>query len=157
MRRGFEDVGGFAFVVGEHALVEGGVGRDDGLIAEEDGEEFERRDMAAHDDEADGERDGEDEADGSPDQCPKGGSHEHGEGGEAGVLAVDVGLNIVGGDDFKQDEDAEDFSGVAPSRKDGERKHGGRERGDGCSDIGHEAAEKGERCEEERQCGSPMK
>ena len=122
MRESEEDVGGFAFVVGEHALVEGGVGRDDGLIAEQDGEEFERRNVAAHDDEADGERDGEDEADGSPDECPEGGGDEDGEGGEAGVLAVDVGLDVVGGDDFKQDEDAEDFGGVAPSMKDGERK-----------------------------------
>ena len=36
-----EDVGSLAFVVGEHALEEGGVERDDGLIAEQDGEEFE--------------------------------------------------------------------------------------------------------------------
>ena len=36
-----EEVGGFAFVVGEEALIEGGEGRDGGLIAEEDGEEFE--------------------------------------------------------------------------------------------------------------------
>ena len=81
LRRVSQDVGGFAFVVGEHALVEGGVGRDDGLIAEQDGEEFERGDMAAHDDEADGERYGEDQADGSPDECPEGGSNRDGEGG----------------------------------------------------------------------------
>ena len=37
---GLQDVGGFPFVAGEHALEEGGVGRDDGLIAEEDGEKF---------------------------------------------------------------------------------------------------------------------
>ena len=150
---GFEaclkDVGGFAFVVGEHALVEGGVRRNDGLIAEQDGEKFKRRNVAAHHHEADGERDGEDEADRSPDKCPESGGDEDGESGEAGVFAVDMGLDVVGSDDFKQDEDAEDFSGVAPSRKDREREHGGRERGDRRSDVRHEAAEKGE-CAEEK-------
>ena len=117
MRRALQDVGGFAFVVGEHALVKGGVGRDDGLIAEEDSEEFERGNVAAHHDEADGERDREDKADGSPDQRPESCGNEDGEGGEAGVFAVDVGLDIVGGHDFKQDEDAEDFSGMASTQE----------------------------------------
>ena len=65
------------------------------------------------------------------------------------MLAVDVGLDIVGGDDFKDDEDAEDFSGVAPSVKDGDGEQGGRERGDGRSDIGDKAAESGEGSKEE--------
>ena len=52
----------------------------------------------------------------------KAGGDKHGEGGEAGVFAVDAGLDVVGGNDFKQDEDAEDFGGLAPSRKDGERE-----------------------------------
>ena len=121
----------------------------DGLIAEEDGEEFKRGDMAAHDDEADGERDGEDKADGSPDERPESGGDEDGEGGEARVVAVDAGLNVIGGDDFKDDEEAEDERGVAPAGEDGEREQRGRERGDGRSDVGDEAAKDGERCEED--------
>ena len=149
LEAGLKDVRGFAFVVCEHALVEGCVGRDDGLIAEEDGEKSKRGDVAAHDDEADGERDGEDEADRTPDECPESGGDKDGEGGEAGVFAIDVGLDVVGGDDFKDDEEAEDERGVGPAGEDGEREQGGRERGDGCSDIGDEAADEGESCEED--------
>ena len=36
-----EEVGSFTFVVGEESLIEGGEGGDGGLVAEEDGEEFE--------------------------------------------------------------------------------------------------------------------
>ena len=96
-------------------MEEGGVGRDDGLIAEKHGEEFERRDVAAHDNETDGEGDGEDEADGSPDECPESGGDEDRERGEAGVTAIDVGLDVIGGNDFEDEKDAENEGGVAPA------------------------------------------
>ena len=62
-----EDFGRLAFVVGEHALVEGGVERDDGLIAKQNGKESERGDVTAHHHKADGEGHGEDKADRPPD------------------------------------------------------------------------------------------
>ena len=73
--------------------------------------------MAAHDDEADGEGHGEDESDGSPDECPESGGDEDGEGREAGVSAVDVRLDVVGGDEFEDDEDGEDEDGVFANRE----------------------------------------
>ena len=48
-----ENVGSFALVVSEEALVEPGGRRNGRLIAEEDGEEFKRGNVAAHDDETD--------------------------------------------------------------------------------------------------------
>src|SRR6185437_691630 len=69
---------------------------------------------------------------------------EDSEGGEAGVLAVDVRLDVVGGNDFKNDEASEDEERVCPSRKDGEREHGRGEGGDGRADVGDEAADGGE-------------
>jgi len=84
-----EKAGGFAFVAGDEPLVEPGGRRDGGLIAEEYGEELEGWDVAAHDDEADGERHGENEADGSPDECPEGRGDENGERGESRVTAIE--------------------------------------------------------------------
>ena len=105
--------------------------------------------MAAHDDEADGEGYGEDESDGSPDECPESGSDEDGDGREPGVAAVDVGLGVVGGDDFEDAEDGEDEDGVFPAVEDGDGEERGGESGDGRSDVGDEAAEGGERSKQE--------
>ena len=113
--------------------------------------------MAAHDDEADGEGYGEDEADGAPDECPESGGDEDGEGGEAGVAAVDVGLDVVGGDDFEDDEDGRRFRRSVPSRGRRRGEQGGRECGDGGSDVGDEAAEGRRALRRGRQWGSPMK
>lgn len=143
-----EEVGGFAFVAGEEPLVEARIRRDSRRVAEEHGKKFERGDVAAHDDEADGERYGENQADRSPDECPEGSGDEDGDRGESGVAAVDVGLEVVGGDDFEYDEDSEDEEGVFPAVKDGNGEQRGREGGDWGSDVGNEAAQGGEGSEE---------
>jgi len=143
-----EEVGGFAFVVGKEALVEAGVVGDGGLVAEEDGEELERGDVAAHDDEADGEGYGQDEAYGPPDEGPESGGDEDGEGRESGVTAVDVGLDVVAGDDLEKGEDAGDEDGVLPSVEDGDGEEDGNDAGDGDSDVGNESTEAGKRSEE---------
>jgi len=106
-------------------------------------------DVAAHDDETDGEGNGEDEADGSPYEGPEGGGDEDGDGGQSGVAAVDVGFGVVGCDDFHDREEGEDEDGVFPSVKDGDREEGGSECGDGSSDVWDESAKGGERSEEE--------
>ena len=71
----------------------------------------------------------------------KGRSDEDGERGESGVAAVDVRFDVVGGDDFKQDKDTKDFSGVTPTGEDREREQRGRESGDGGSYVRDKAAE----------------
>ena len=70
------------------------------------------------------------------------------------MLAVDMWFDVIGGNDLQQNEDAEDLSGVAPARKHGERKYGGRESRDRRPYVGHEAAEKGESLEE-KPVGQP--
>jgi len=104
--------------------------------------------MAAHDDEADGERYGENEAYGSPDECPEGGGDEDGKRGESGVAAVDVGFDVVASDELEERENAGDEDGVLPSVEDGNREEDGNNAGDGDSDVGHEAADRGEGSEE---------
>ena len=65
------------------------------------------------------------------------------------MVAIDAGLNIVGGNDFKDDKQAEDERGVTPAGEDGEREQRRGERGDGRSDVGDEAAKDGKRGEED--------
>ena len=100
------------------------------------------------DDEADGEGDGEDEADGTPDECPESSRDEDGEGGEPGVAAIDVGFDVVSGDQFEEGEGGGDEEGVLPSMEYGDGEQDGSDGGDGDSDVGDEAAEDGEGSEE---------
>jgi hypothetical protein len=145
-----QEVGCFAFVVGEESLVETGVHRHRRLIAEEDREEFERGDVAAHDNETDGKGYGQDESDGSPDECPERGSDEDGERGKSSVAPIDVWFEVVAGDEFEESEDGRDEDGVFPAMENGD---GEEERRGSCgrdSDIGNKPAECGESSEENR-------
>lgn len=105
--------------------------------------------MAAHDDQADGKRDGEDQAHRSPDKRPESCGDKDGKGGEAGVASVDVWLKVVAGDDFKESEAGGDEDGVFPSMKDRDGKKDGSDGGDRNSDVGDEAANGGESAEED--------
>jgi hypothetical protein len=105
--------------------------------------------VAAHDNEAHGERDGKNETDGSPNQCPEGGRDEDGEGGEPCMTAVDVGLEIISGDEFEERKNAGDENGVLPPVEDGDGEEQGRGGGNRNSDVRDEAADTGQRSEED--------
>ena len=88
---------GLLLVHGEETLVEEGFGGEFGVGAEEGVEEGHLRDVAAEDDDADGERSGEDEAGPSPEERPEDGHGKQGERGDAGARAEEPGFDEVGG------------------------------------------------------------
>ena len=95
-------------VHGEEAFVKEGFGGEFGVGAEEGVEEGHLRDIAADDDDADGEGRGEDEAGPSPEERPEDGHGEQGEGGDAGARAEEPWFDEVGGGEFESKEEAED-------------------------------------------------
>ena len=95
---------GFLLVHGEETLVKEGLGGEFGIGAEEGVEEGHLRDVAAHDDDADGEWSGEDEAGPSPEERPEDGHGEQCEGGDAGAGAEEPGLDEVGGGELEGEE-----------------------------------------------------
>ncbi len=99
---------GFALVHGEETLVKEGFGGELGVGAEEGVEERELGHVASHDDDADGERSGEDEAGPSPEQGPEDGHGEESEGGDAGAGAEEPGFDQVGGGELQDEEEADD-------------------------------------------------
>ncbi len=115
-RKRIGDGVGFVLVHGEETLVEVSFGGELGVGAEEGVEEGELRDVAAHDDDADGERGGEDESGPSPEKRPEDGHGEQGEGGDAGAGAEEPGFDEVGGGEFEDKEEGED-RGVAATRR----------------------------------------
>ena len=99
---------GLLLVHGEETLVKEGLGGEFGVGAEEGVEEGHLGDVAAEDDDADGERRGEDEAGPSPEERPEDGHGEQGEGGDAGARAEEPGFDEVGGGEFEDKEEADD-------------------------------------------------
>src|SRR5882757_1404424 len=121
---GFEEaVGdgvGLLLVHGEEALVEQGCGGELGVGAEEGVEEGELGNVSAHDDDADGERGGENEAGPSPEERPEDGHGKKGEGGDASARAEEPGFDKVGRGEFNGEEEAEDEERLGPGGKDGD-------------------------------------
>ncbi len=135
---------GFALVHGEEALVEVGFGGEFGVGAQEGVEEGHLRDVAADDDDADGERGGEDEAGPSPEERPEDGHGEEGEGGDAGARAEEPGFDEVGGGEFECEEEAEDEDGRPPGGGDGDGDDERQSEAGGGADVGDDAKDAGE-------------
>src|SRR3569833_1129897 len=104
--------------------------------------------MATHDDETNSKRHREDEADRTPDEGPEGSRDKDSERGKSGVAAINVGLEIVAGNNFEDCEDSCDEDGVFPTVEDGDGEEDGNDAGDGDSDVGDEATDSGKRSKE---------
>ena len=138
------DGAGFGLIHGEEALVKEGFGGEFGVGAEEGVEEGELRDVSAHDDDADGERGGEDEPGPSPEERPEDGHGEEREGGDAGARAEEPGLDEIGGGELEREEEAEDEDGWPPGGGDGDRDDEGKGEAGGGADVGDDAEDAGE-------------
>ena len=108
---------GFLLIHGEETLVKEGLGGEFGVGAEEGVKEGHLRDVAAHDDDADGEWSGEDEAGPSPEERPEDGHGEEREGGDAGARAEEPGFDEVGGGELEREEEADDEEGRTHEEK----------------------------------------
>ena len=95
-------------VAGEQALVVGDVRLQGRLVAQEHGEELQLRDVPAQDDQADGQRAGQDQADRPPQEGPEGGGDQQGDLGHADALAVQPRLHDVVADQFQDHQEAHD-------------------------------------------------
>jgi len=135
---------GLLLIAGEEALVEEGVGGEFGVGAEESVEEGELRNVAAEDDDADGERRGEDEAGPSPEQGPEDGHGKECERRDAGARAEEPGLDEVGGGELERKEEAEDEKWLRPGVEDGDGDDERQDEAGGGSDVGNDAKECGE-------------
>ena len=139
-----------ARVARQHALVEDLRRRERRPVAQHDVEEPEPVDVAAEDDEADGERRGEDEADGTPQEGPDRGREHDRHGRQPAAVPVDQGLQGVGHRRLDQEEQGRGPGQHRPARVD-DRRHGGRERrGDEGADVGHEPQRRAQDAPERR-------
>ncbi len=77
---GFRDDNCFLDIAGQEALIQALLGRQYGIGAEENAEELQLRDIAAHDNQADGQRGGEKQPDRSPQGRPEHCSKDDGKG-----------------------------------------------------------------------------
>ena len=140
----------FVGVAGEDALVEALDRGERRAVAEHDVEEFELLDVAAHDDEAEGERGGQNEADRAPDPRPEDGGDHDRERRQPGGVAVDQRLDHLPGDELHHEVECCGPDDHGPAGVDGRSERHGEEGGADRADIGDEAQQAGQDAPEHR-------
>ena len=109
-------------VICERALVEAVHFRQGRSVAEQYVEELERFDMPPHDDEAERQRRGEDQADRAPNPRPEDGRDNDGHGRQSGGVAVEQWLDHIPGERFDDHEQQRHVDCRPPAGIDGRRK-----------------------------------
>ena len=101
----------------EGPLIEGLRRLERRFVAQDDVDEGQGLDVTADDDQANGQRGRDQQADRSPQQRPEGGRDDDRQGGQSGAVTVDQGLDELPHHEFRAHEQREHHDGPATSRE----------------------------------------
>ena len=140
--RMLDDGGGTA---GQHAVIEALGFAHARCVGKQDGDRFERADMAAGHHQAQGQRRGNEQPGRAPHGAPEQRRDDHRQRRQAGTVAIHLRFDDIGDHHFQRGEQGHARQRQGPARIDGGHEHGDGQSGHQRAHIGHEAQQTAER------------